>query len=107
MSGNQRDQSKMNISTLREKMAVTLPFVKPGSNNFSVEDYPFSVDPLLAGDTILASVCRMSDNFELEMLPEVVEWMAVEEMTVRFSIYFGIYHFQTDEDKVKFILKWL
>ena len=107
MSENQWDQS-MDISTLREKMAVTVPFIRPKGIDFEVADYPFTIDPLMAGDATLASVCRLDeDNFELEMLPTVIKWIAVEEMQVRFSVFFGIFYFKTDEDKVKFILKWL
>ena len=74
----------------------------------TVVDYPFSVDPLMAGDGILANCCRMCpDNFELEMLPDVKAWLIESDIDVKFSVYFGIFHFQTDEDKVKFILRWL
>ena len=74
VSGNQRDQSmgrvEMSISTLREKMSTSAPFIR-GNQDLTVTDYPFNVDPVMAGDKILANVCRMCpDNFELEMLTE-------------------------------------
>ena len=102
MSGNQRNQSIMGMGTSREKMSIS------GPHGIGVKDYLFSIDPLMAGDEILAKCCTMApDNYELEMLPEIVTWIKRENMDIKFSIYFGIFHFRTDEDKVKFILRWL
>ncbi len=95
MSGNQRNQS-MKKNYLRLE---SVPKVK-------IKTHPFEVDPLMIGDYQLDNCCVMKD-YQLVIKPKVQEWLEEENINVKFSVYFGMFYFQSDEERVMFILKWL
>lgn len=97
-NGNQRNQSKL-TAPLRTSASPPLPKIK-------IESHPYDLDLIMHNDVTLGFCCDMKD-FELVIKSEVQEWLDENDISVKFSVYFGIFYFKTDEERVKFILKWL
>lgn len=69
--------------------------------------FPFDVDPMMHNDAMNRCYDMDGEEFELVLKPEVVSWFQNSEIDFQYSVYFGIIYFISEEDKVKFILKWL
>ena len=94
--GSQRNQS---IPMTRSLSLEPVPKIK-------IESHPFDLDLIMYNDLTLNYCCDMED-FKLAIKSEVQKWLDENDINVKFSVYFGIFYFKTDEERVKFILKWL
>lgn len=92
MSGNQRNQSKFMFTEKPPKITCN--------------SHPYDIDLLMHSEESLSNCCYMED-FELVVKSEIQKWLNDNDINVKFSMYFGIFYFKTDEERVKFILKWL
>ncbi len=98
MSGNQRNQSKPMIKTGGLRLEP-VPKLK-------IRSHQYDLDLIMYNDLSLSYCCDMED-FKLVIKSEVQKWLDENDINAKFSVYFGIFYFKTDEERVKFILRWV
>ena len=94
----------------------------PPKNSAEQKEYEYTIDILMMdADAINVSsdpskfrprnetLEKIYDTNEpaLSIKTEVKNWFNENQINYKYSVYFGIMYFKTEEDKVKFILRWL
>ncbi len=90
----------------REKYSIDLLMMDVHDINVSSDPQYLWGDPHRDSRKSLDKIFLTNDS-ALVIKPEVKKWFDDNQIIYKYSVYFGVVYFTNEEDKVKFILRWL